>query len=881
MIGRISNRKYTRPALEFWLGKLALEWEKEFSAATLARGRKLYRRGDIKAVELGNEDAIVHGKVDDFEGYVVLEWDGRQLQVRASTVDQAIAQALAVAGMYEVEELVGDEVAPLAPDGTATVPADVQNAPAAAQPPLAAGEPAHPPEPGDDTHETRKLCLQFSTTLKGLQFAVLWQNEYNQYVPALGEDAAPAEDMTHPEREQLIRLANFARRSGFHFSIPHNLYVLDELERAPGFVRHELPNWKKYFLVDADDDVDALRHGIQEVDVIARADAQAEDGFDLQWDMQLGTGLLSEEEGRCLTRRGRSPSILHGRGLVRLKDNEADVLADWNDTMGDHPNATMPRYMLLSLFGQSALKVILTPELRTWRDALFHPQAHFAESHEQLATLRAYQYFGVQWLAHICNSGCHALLADEMGLGKTLQVLTLLATRPVAGKPSLIVCPASVVPVWLGEIARFYPALETSVVNKANYFGQPNTCQSSQQPAASNQEKKSRRNASGPCHKPSHPAAAHNDQRVWICSYTQLRQHKAILHQTEFGYAVLDEAQFIKNPEAKVTIACMQLKAQHRIAMTGTPLENRFLDVWTLFRFLMPGLLGGRRKFERQLAEDPFNTMANVRKQIAPFVLRRTKAEVAQDLPKKIHNNLVCPLTDMQRIEYQRLTQQGITEFGQDLTQLPASQTVNFLSLLTRLRQCCCDPALLPWVDADWQHSGKIIVLMDKLAEVIANQHKVVIFSQFVTLLNRVALAIQEKFPDTACYRLTGHTQDRKTPVDAFQKQAGSGIFLVSLRAGGTGITLNTADYVFLLDPWWNPAVEAQAIDRVHRIGQKRTVFVYSMITQGTLETRIQKLKTHKRELFDQAVGEFASSSEFKHYFHSLSELIALRSLET
>jgi len=839
---RISNRKYTGPALEFWLSKLATDWEKGFSRPILARGRKIYRRGAIKAVELGDEDAIVHGKVDDFDGYVVLDWKGTELAIRSSTVERDVGQALAVAGMYEVEELVGEEVAPLAPDMMASSSATETPSPKEDE---AAPAPSLPSQDADEVSgDARELLLQFSTTEKGLVFSAFWKTATGQRVPALGEHAAPAEAITHREREQLIRLAHSTRKAGFHFRLRESHYILEELERAPGFIRNELPTWSPYFLVELDAEAEALKRGIQEVDVIARADAHEQDRFDLQWDLHLADSVLSEEEGRWLARRGHAPSILPGRGLVRLKEDEADVLSDWLEAFGDRCGDALPRYMLFSLFGQSELKILLTPELRAWRDALFNPASGSQATDERLAFLRTYQRFGVHWLAHMCDSGCHGLLADEMGLGKTLQVLSLLATRPASGKPSLIVCPASVVPVWLGEIQRFYPHLNTSVVRKGHHFGIPSDADAA--------------------------------EWLWICSYTQLRRHKAELQTVEFGYAVLDEAQFIKNPEAKVTLACLHLQAAHRIALTGTPLENRFLDVWTLFRFLMPGLLGGRRKFERRLKADPFGTMQKVRTQIAPFVLRRTKREVAKDLPKKVHNELVCPLTDLQRTEYTRLAQKGIDAFGQDLQQLASVQSLNFLSLLTRLRQCCCDPDLLPWVHADWQQSGKIVVLVDRLTELIANQHKVVIFSQFVTMLERVEAAISEQFPQTPMYRLTGKTVDRKTPVDMFQERDGSGIFLVSLRAGGTGITLNTAEYVFLLDPWWNPAVEEQAIDRVHRIGQKRTVFVYSMVTQGTLEARIQKLKIHKRDLFEQAIGAFAGSSEFDHYFRSLSELIEL-----
>jgi SNF2 family DNA or RNA helicase len=223
-----------------------------------------------------------------------------------------------------------------------------------------------------------------------------------------------------------------------------------------------------------------------------------------------------------------------------------------------------------------------------------------------------------------------------------------------------------------------------------------------------------------------------------------------------------------------------------------------------------------------------------------------------------------------------RLSRDGVKELGEDIPKAVRERSLSFLTLLTRLRQTCCDPALLPWMDAPIEQSGKIMVLMEKLTEILANGHKVVIFSQFVSLLSRVENAIRTNFSDTPMYQLTGKTIDRATPVVEFQEQEGPGVMLVSLRAGGTGITLHSADYVFLMDPWWNPAVEEQAIDRVHRFGQDKPVFVYRMITEGTIEARIQKLKSDKKGIFSGILGEMNDISNMKHYFDSLSDLIGL-----
>jgi SNF2 family DNA or RNA helicase len=370
------------------------------------------------------------------------------------------------------------------------------------------------------------------------------------------------------------------------------------------------------------------------------------------------------------------------------------------------------------------------------------------------------------------------------------------------------------------------------------------------------------------------------DPVVWLASYTQLRKHKHLLDQVEFGYAVLDEGQFIKNPDAKVAHASCSIRARHRLVMTGTPLENRQLDLWSIFRFLLPGLLGTRQTFEAVLSADRAGTLTRLRQQLAPFILRRTKDEVAQELPPKVEMDLLCPLTDLQRTEYARICNEGLVRLGDDIDAALREKSFGFLALLTRLRQVCCDPDLLPWLKAPVTESGKLNLLVDKLAEVVGSGHKVVVFSQFVMLLNRVREALAANFPDLPRFELTGMTLDRQKPVQAFQSTTGAAVMLVSLKAAGTGITLHAADYVFLLDPWWNPAVEMQAVDRVHRIGQTNTVFVYRMVTAGTVEERIQALKADKKALFDRVVGDMSGDFDLGRHFQSLRKLIELAAPE-
>jgi SNF2 family DNA or RNA helicase len=427
-----------------------------------------------------------------------------------------------------------------------------------------------------------------------------------------------------------------------------------------------------------------------------------------------------------------------------------------------------------------------------------------------------------------------------MGLGKTLQVLSLLAARPIADQPTLIVCPARVVPVWREEIAKFFPHLGVDVLKTGHDFVQ------------------------------------HKTPVIWLASYTQLRKHRTLLEDVEFGYTVLDEGQFIKNPDAKITQTCFAVRARHRVVLTGTPLENRQLDLWSIFRFLLPGLLGSRTSFEAALNSDRDGTLTRLRAQLAPFILRRTKREVAQELPPKVEIDLICPLTDVQRAEYARICTEGLERLGDDVGAAMREKSFGFLALLTRLRQTCCDPDMLPWQKAPLTDSGKINILVEKLTEIVSSGHKVVIFSQFVMLLDRVREALAKHFPDLARFELTGMTLDRLKPVQSFQNASGAAAMLVSLKAAGTGITLHAADYVFLLDPWWNPAVEAQAVDRVHRIGQTNTVFVYRMVTAGTIEERIQALQASKKDLFDKLIGGLGGDFDLSQHFSSLRSLVTL-----
>jgi SNF2 family DNA or RNA helicase len=648
-------------------------------------------------------------------------------------------------------------------------------------------------------------------------------------------------------------LAAYARKAHFQYNQETGVYIMESLVEIPNFLKTVLPAWRKMFTIELDEKSANLLKGTRMVEIEAVAerlpgvnvpsDSSSEHAaLNLRWIFRAGERMLTDSEVNALLKRGGQPVILPNLGIVALPADKWDSFSAWQKNVeetqvaGAGEGALSP-YLIFSLFTDARLKLTLSPEIDAWRQSVLAPPPAPPALPE---LLRPYQRRGVEWMHHLCDVGCHGLLADEMGLGKTLQVLSLLAVRPLGDKPCLIVCPASVVPVWREEIAKFFPQLAVDVLKTGNDFVQ------------------------------------RKDPVIWLASYTQLRKHRALLDGVDFGYAVLDEGQFIKNPDAKITQTCFAIRSMHRIVLTGTPLENRQLDLWSIFRFLLPGLLGSRTSFEGALNADRDGTLGRLRTQLAPFILRRTKREVAQELPPKVEMDLICPLTDVQRTEYARICAEGLERLGDDVGAAMREKSFGFLALLTRLRQTCCDPDMLPWQKAPLTDSGKINLLIEKLTEIVESGHKVVIFSQFVMLLDRVREALAKHFPDLARFELTGMTLDRQKPVQSFQNAPGAAAMLVSLKAAGTGITLHAADYVFLLDPWWNPAVEAQAVDRVHRIGQTNTVFVYRMVTAGTIEERIQALKASKKDLFDKLIGGLGGDFDLSQHFSSLKSLVTL-----
>jgi superfamily II DNA or RNA helicase len=445
-------------------------------------------------------------------------------------------------------------------------------------------------------------------------------------------------------------------------------------------------------------------------------------------------------------------------------------------------------------------------------------------------TLRDYQKEGHGWLHYLCELGLGGCLADDMGLGKTVQALALLEarrTRRLAkGEkrlPSIVVAPKSLIFNWIDEAHRFTPKLDV-----VDYTGS---------------ERKAR-------------LEAVRGGDLVVTTYGTLRRDVTTLRNVAFDHAILDEAQAIKNADSQAAKASRLLRAEHRLAMTGTPVENHIGELWSLFEFLNPGMLGRSKAFEtltKRSASSNGNALELVGRAVQPFLLRRTKEQVLSELPAKTEQTLHCELSAAERKEYRDLRDHYRASLAKRIDDEGIEKSkIHVLEALLRLRQAACHPGLLD-KRRRGEPSAKLETLLEQLDEIVEEGHKALVFSQFTSLLAIVRAQLDRR--KITYEYLDGRTRDRRQRVERFQNDPACSAFLISLKAGGHGLNLTAADYVFILDPWWNPAVEAQAIDRAHRLGQTRNVFAYRIIARDTVEESIVELQATKRELADAIVG--------------------------
>ncbi|MFP6887752.1 MAG: DEAD/DEAH box helicase, partial [Opitutales bacterium] len=781
------SKTFTREAIESWLLNLAgNEWEPHFDESILSYGRDLYRKGAITAIDLQMDQAIVSRKIERKVTYSVIEWSNAVPGVRSSTLDERLGPAIAVAGMYEIEELVGEEQDrfPLVEDSEPEETDAKETSPA---------EEARTQTQGEvETEEpTHSLVIELEVTPAGGLTALPKWKRGRSSLPVYGPKAG--EEPEDVEREALLRFVVHAGKRKFTFEKRNGLFRLRNWKAVADFAEKTLPDWEQRFRLRLKGDAALFRKGRRELTWEIDARTAKDRTMTLRESFHLDNLRLSAVQSRRITRVRGGLTFVPKHGLVRLNHDQMDDFEWWRRNRGKGARTRWPRYMLFSFFARKYVQASPDGQLAAWRKSVESGNGKKGKL-SLPAFMRPYQKQGVTRLNALHELGCHGLLADEMGLGKTAQALALLQTSSSKDLPDLVVCPAAVIPVWIREANDRFPKIKIRVLGKGSIF----------------------EDGDEPC--------------LWLASYTQLRRHRALLDKARFRYATLDEAQLIKNPKAKVTQACVSIKAERRLALSGTPIENTPLDLWTIFRFLMPGLLGGRRDLEKALQESPGGTADLLRRQVAPFVLRRVKAKVATELPPKLETDLPCPLTEEQRREYRILTQGARTEHGDDLRAALKRAPTHVFSLLTRLRQTSCDASLLPWRKGSPPSGGKTDLLLEKLPDLITSGSKALVFSQFTSYLAILKKLIRERLPEAPVHELTGGTRDRGAPVKAFEETKGAAIMLVSLKAGGLGVTLRAADYVFLMDPWWNPAAEEQAIDRAHRLGRKKPTFVYRLV---------------------------------------------------
>ncbi len=530
-------------------------------------------------------------------------------------------------------------------------------------------------------------------------------------------------------------------------------------------------------------------------------------------------------------------AIKQGEQTVRLDDGSLGIipeewlskyrlLANLGSVSGNHLRFTRPQAGLLDALLANEPDVNVDElfsrvrrELREFGGVVaVDPPAGFC------GELRGYQREGLGWLEFLQRFGFGGCLADDMGLGKTVQVLALLETRrarhaengAAARPPSLVVVPRSLIFHWREEAARFAPKIKI-----LEHFGSARRV----------------------------PDSHFQDYDLVITTYGTLSRDALHLKKIHFEYAILDEAQAVKNASTLSAKAVRLLNADHRLALSGTPVENHLGELWSLFEFLNPGMLGHASVFGGAGRNPDAATRSLLARALRPFILRRTKAQVAKELPLKTEQTLYCDLEADERKHYNELRDyyrdKLLKNVAGDGLQKSKFQV---LEALLRLRQAACHPGLIDKASVD-KPSAKIDALLEQLEQVLEEDHKVLVFSQFTSLL-AILRARLDAAKITYAY-LDGRTRDRQAKVEQFQNDPNTKLFLISLKAGGLGLNLHAAEYVYLLDPWWNPAVEAQAIDRAHRIGQTRQVFAYRLIARDTVEEKVLELQKTKRDLAD------------------------------
>ncbi len=665
---------------------------------------------------------------------------------------------------------------------------------------------------------------------------------------------SPGYRPVHPAEAAAL---NRLRGCGFEGPTPRGEWALRGEQAILTFFARGLPALKEKWEVTVGSRFEHVTQDLERVQPRFEVQGSGQNWFETRFELATDSGeRLSASELRRLLASGKRTVKLANQKTAILDEG---LLEDFEELLKDtNPNQIRPgTYRFdtrdagyLGHFAQQrAGAVVGVPGVDWGRELPFGRKVEPPKLGPEWDLLRGYQREGVTWLNLLLSNGMAGVLADEMGLGKTVQALAFLTS--VKG-PKLVVCPASLTVNWQREADRFAPSLRPLTLNTAD----PKTI----------------------------PGLIPED-RLFITSYTLMRRDAEVLRSQLFGAVILDEAQQIKNPESQTAQAAHGLRGQARLAITGTPIENGVRDIWSIMQFLMPGYLGSREifreRYEVPIRDQPGGVQhRRLVQRLKPFLLRRTKLQVAPELPQKIEQVAYCELTTTQKQLYSKVLS-AARQVLQDQNGKPGGKgqsgggKLAVFTALLRLRQVCCDPRLLgnagnagssggPGDEpgggdaaADRRppvgESAKMELLRELVSEAMDDGHRVLIFSQFATMLGLIREELTAEGIET-CY-LDGATRDRQAEVDRFQNGKAP-IFLISLKAGGFGLNLTAADTVILFDPWWNPAVESQAADRAHRIGQTRPVTVYRLVTKDSVEEKILALQARKRDLAAQLVED-------------------------
>ncbi len=609
-------------------------------------------------------------------------------------------------------------------------------------------------------------------------------------------------------------------------------FVLKDKEAILQFLAFDYPQLSESWQTTTGE---RFEHAISQVEPVEATftvnQSSGSDWFALDLDYQAGGTRIPRAEIRQLLEKGQSSKRKSSNRIAVLRSSTIEEI---ESTITDcAPDQSAPDQFSIgrqhrAFLEETAHDLGISVKEKSTKNAAPAEELSFYPLSEELeATLRPYQREGVTWMQGIATRGLGGILADDMGLGKTLQTLSFLYSL---GGQALIICPSSLVDNWAAEAMRFTPDLAVAKIVEPK--------------------------------RESKLATAMAEASILITSYAVFRRDAELYRELHFDAVVIDEAQSIKNPDAAISKAVHQVSGTHRFALTGTPVENSVRDLWSICQFVSPGYLGGRKefsiRFEKPLSSTNGDAQAEARlhRRLRPLLLRRLKTEVAKELPPKVEQVLYVDLTKDQRQVYNQILEESKNQI---LDAEGGRQRMLALTALLRLRQASCDLRLLGLQDMEEEEASiKGTALDGLLTSAIEGGHRVLVFSQFVEMLQILVPQLASQGIDF-CY-LDGSTKNRQQVVDRFQSED-IPVFLISLKAGGVGLNLTAADTVVHIDPWWNPAVEAQATDRAYRIGQTRTVNSYKLIARGTVEEKILALQERKKRVSDNLISLSGESS--------------------